>query len=198
MPKDKEEKGDSKKNDDNNDVEFIEEEQNSSSFSRDESDIVRDLKKKLKQCEKERKEYLDGWQRTKADSINKKKEDEKRREEFSKFAKEDLLHELLPVVDSFEMAFVDKKIWEGLPENWRKGVEYIYAQFMDTLKRNGLESVDPKGQPFDPNLHTAVETVESGDEKEDDIVLEVAQKGYMLHGRMIRPARVKVGEYKSK
>ena len=69
---------------------------------------------------------------------------------------------------------------------------------MDTLKRNGLESVDPKGQPFDPNLHTAVETVESGDEKEDDIVLEVAQKGYMLHGRMIRPARVKVGEYKSK
>ena len=195
MQKDKKEEDDSKKNDDD-DVEFIEEEQNSSSFSRDESSIVRDLKKKLKQCEQERKEYLDGWQRMKADSINKKKEDEKRQEEFSKFAKEDLLHELLPVADSFEMAFVDKKTWEGLPENWRKGVEYIYAQLVDTFKRNGLEPIDPKGQSFDPNLHTSVEVVETEDKKQDDIVLEVTQKGYILHGKVIRPARVKVGEYK--
>jgi len=147
---------------------------------------VKKLKEKLKKCLDERKEYLDGWQRMKADSINLRREEEKRREEFAKFAKEDLLHELLPVADSFEMAFRDKKTWGRLPENWRKGVEYIYAQLMDTFKRNGLESIDPSGQPFDPNIHTSVGTVESDDKKQNGIVLEVTQKGYTLHGKVIR------------
>ena len=156
------------------------------------------LKEKLKKCLAERQEYLDGWQRMKADSINLKKEEEKRRAQLADFIKEDVFTQLFPVLDSFDLAYGNKEAWESAPINWRKGVEYIHSQLLSVLKDNGIEPIDPKDIPFDPHVHTSVETIEVSEERSDGIVIEVLQKGYVMKERIIRPARVKVGKYKDK
>src|SRR3989338_3298428 len=151
---------------------------------------VKKLKEKLQKCLEEKKEYLDGWQRMKADSINLKKEEEKRREEIAGFVKEDMIQQLMPVLDSFTLAFGNKEAWERVDENWRKGVEYIHSQLCATLKENGLEEIDPKNMSFDPHVHTSVEIVAVEDKDMDGVVVEVLQKGYVMNERIIRPARV--------
>ena len=107
---------------------------------------MKKLKDELKACQKEKQEYLDGWQRSKADFINARKEDEKNRASVATFAKEGMLHEILPVVDSFDMAFRDKEAWARVDENWRKGVEYIHQQFVSILENNGLAPIDAIGK----------------------------------------------------
>ena len=102
---------------------------------------MKKLKDELKACQKEKQEYLDGWQRAKADFINARKEEDKNRLQLMQFAKEGMLHEILPVVDSFDMAFRDKDAWARVDENWRKGVEYIHQQFVSILENNGLAPI---------------------------------------------------------
>ena len=159
---------------------------------------VAKLKEKLKKCLAERQEYLDGWQRMKADSINLKKEEEKKRAELADFIKEDIFAQIFPVLDSFDLAYSNKEIWESAPLNWRKGVEYIHSRLLSVLKDNELESIDPKDMPFDPRVHISVETVDISEENKDGIVVEVLEKGYVMKEKIIRPARVKVGKYKNK
>jgi molecular chaperone GrpE len=159
-------------------------------------ETVKKLREKLKLATKEKQEYLDGWQRTKADYVNAKKEDEARRKDLVKYAKEDLIGEILPVLESFDMAFVNKEQWEKVDKNWRTGVEYIYSQFRNVLESNGLKEVNPIGLPFDPNRDEAIEHVAVTEESQDHTVIEVVQKGYELHGKLIKAPRVKVGEFK--
>src|SRR3989338_4076705 len=85
---------------------------------------VKKLREKLKICEQERQEYLSGWQRAKADLINARKRDEEGMRELAKFANEGLIVELIPVLDSFEMAMKNKEAWDKVEKNWRVGVEY--------------------------------------------------------------------------
>jgi molecular chaperone GrpE len=94
---------------------------------------------------------------------------------------------LLPVLDGFKMAI--KSPGEG--ENYRKGVEIIYQQFLTTLHRLGLEPIETKDQFFDPNLHEAVATLESEVHEDQQIVGEL-QPGFMYKQRLLRPARVRV------
>jgi molecular chaperone GrpE len=157
---------------------------------------IQKLKKELKKCQAEKQEYLDGWQRSKADYINLKKRSEDDKERIRGYANEDLIIELLSVLDSFEMAFKDKEAWNNAPENWRMGIEYIHNQFTKVLEDFSVEPIDPIGQEFNPNEHHSAETVETDDEKEDGIILEVTQKGYRMKDKVIRPASVKVGELK--
>ncbi|MBI2108615.1 MAG: nucleotide exchange factor GrpE [Parcubacteria group bacterium] len=157
---------------------------------------VKKLKEKLQKCLEERKEYLDGWQRMKADSINLKKEEEKKRKELAGFVKEDMLEQLLPVLDSFELAFNNKEAWERVDENWRKGVEYIHSQLCTVLKNYGLETIEPKDMMFDPHVHTSIGTVDTKNKNMEGMVIQVIQKGYVIEGRVIRTAQVKVGKYK--
>ncbi len=157
---------------------------------------VKKLKEKLQKCLEEKKEYLDGWQRMKADSINLKKEEEKKRKELAGFVTEDIFQQLLPVLDSFDLAFGNKESWEKVDANWRTGVEYIYSQLYAILKENGLEMIEPNGMPFDPRAHASVEIVDVSNEAADGIVTEVLQKGYRMKDGIIRPAKVKVGKYK--
>lgn len=159
-------------------------------------DTIKKLKEKLKLSQKERQEYLDGWQRSKADFVNARKEEEKTRAEFMKFAKEDVLTQVLPVLDSFEMAFANRQTWEKVDSNWRKGVEYIYSQLLTVLENNGFTQIDPQGESFDPNFHTSLESVSVKSSKDDGKIVEVVQKGYVMNGKVVRPARVRVGEYK--
>ncbi len=159
------------------------------------ADALKKLRSKLKVCNEERGEYLQGWQRSKADFINAKKENEERLRTVSDSTKSALITDMLLVVDSFEMAVGNKEAWESVDENWRKGVEYIYAQLLSILEENGLKPIDPQGKPFDPHVHSAVEDIVSEDKKDDGKVLGVMQKGYMLGDKVLRPAKVTVGRY---
>lgn len=152
---------------------------------------MKKLREKLKTCEKEKKEYLDGWQRMRADFANIKRDEEARRGEMIKFASEGLVDDLLPVLDSFSMAFGNKEAWEKVDANWRKGVEYIYAQMYSVLESRGLTEIGKVGELVDPRTHVAVEEVPTILEKDINTVSEVIQKGYRLHNKVIRPAKVK-------
>lgn len=158
---------------------------------------IKKLKDKLSACEKERSEYLDGWQRAKADFINYRKDQEKSQSEFVKFANSGLIEDLIPVLDSFEMAFSNKAAWEKADKNWRAGVEYIHSQLHSILEKNHLKSISPKvGDDYDHMTHEAIESVPVSDSKQDQKIVEVVSKGYEVNGRVVKPARVKVGEKK--
>ena len=152
---------------------------------------MKKLREKLKACEKEKKEYLDGWQRMRADFANVRKDEETRRGEMIKFAAEGLVDDLIPVLDSFAMAFGNKEAWEKVDANWRKGVEYIYAQMYSVLESRGLSEIGKVGEGVGHRIHVAVEEIPAPSEKEVDTVSEVVQKGYRLHNKVIRPAKVK-------
>ncbi len=161
------------------------------------TDTVKKLKERLEKCLKEKQEYLDGWQRMKADSINLKKEEEKKRAEIGAFIKEDIIQQLLPVLDSFDLAFKNKAVWETVDENWRKGVEYIYSQLMSTLKENGLTEINGGGEPFNSLYHVGVETTTTDKKEDDGKIANVVQKGYRIGETVIRPARATIFEYKN-
>lgn len=154
-------------------------------------EAIKKLREKLKKAEAERDEYLTGWQKAKADYINAKKREEDDKKDFVRFANENLIVELLPVLDSFNMAMSNKEVWEKVDKNWRMGVEYIYNQLKKTLEDNGLKEIDPIGQKFDPLRDEAIE-----DGKESDIITTVVSKGYMLNGKVVKAPKVKVGEKK--
>lgn len=158
---------------------------------KEEKDSRSRLKEKLEQCERERKEYLDGWKRARADFINYKKEEKKRMEDFLKFAATDLIVDMLSVVDSFERAEAGLSEQEKRKEEV-KGLLKIGEQINDFLEKEGVEEVKVEGQRFDPGVAEAVEEVES--EKEPGTVVEVVRKGYRLHNRLIRAAKVKVSK----
>lgn len=160
-------------------------------------DIVKDLREKLRKALDEKQEYLLGWQRAKADFVNARKREDESRKELLKYANEGLISELIPALDSFTMAFANKENWEKVDKNWRQGVEYIYSQLKGTLEANGLKEFDPKGDTFDPERHHAIGTVAVEEKNLDHKVVEVVQKGYELSGKLIRPANVKIGEYKN-
>jgi molecular chaperone GrpE len=155
---------------------------------------IKRLREKLKVCQKERQEFLEASQRLKADYVNARREEEKNREATLRFAKADLLEELLELADSFELAFQNREAWEKVDENWRRGVEYIYAKLEDIFRRNDLVVIDPLGQPFNPEEHHSRGHLPAETAADEGRVLAVTQKGYKMNGRIIRPASVKVGQ----
>ena len=121
-------------------------------------------------------EYLNNWKRERADFTNYKKEEARRLEEFVKYANEDLVLEIMELVDDLEI--VTKEV-PGV------GLEHVVKRFSELFKKYGVERISVDG-PFNPALHEAVET-----EKEGAKMVEV-RAGYTLHGKVIRPARVKI------
>ena len=178
------------------DIEILSE--NESDFAgADPAEKVKDLKDKLKACLNERGEYLDGWQRSRAEFANYKTDEGKRREDGMALAREKFAMDILPVLDSFDMAFGNREAWEKVDKNWRVGVEYIYNQLLAAFEKNGITAIGKTGDDFDPNLHQSVETVPTDEEKKDHTVDKIIQKGYKMSDRIIRPARVTVFQYKS-
>ncbi len=165
-----------------------------------EEDLKKTLKKlraDLKVIKKEKEEYLTGWQKERADFANYKKGEEDRKANFSEAIRERILSRFLSVVDSFNMAFSNKEAWEKVDENWRKGVEYIYAQMNTVFEEYGVKPVGEVGEAFDPNIHQSIDVVETDKKEDNHKVAEVIQKGYKLGDRVMRPARVNVYEYKN-
>jgi len=163
------------------DVKYVPEE-DSGSFEKK----LKKIKDKLKFCEKERAEYLAGWQRAKADLINYKKEQEQKNSAFFKFANENLIIEILLVLDSFEQALKHTQRAKGKDE----GILQLYNQLKNILKNQGLEEIETIGKKFNPELH---EAIEEGKGKKGIIIKEL-QKGYSLNKKTIRPSKVKVGK----
>ena len=127
--------------------------------------------------------------RRQADFENYRKRIERERAEDSRRAIARVIEGLIPVLDGFEHALAAHK--EAAYEEYRKGFELIYRQLLKNLKRLGLERHDPAGEKFNPHLHQAMDRVESAD-YEDGTIIAVYQPGYVFHGRVLRPAMVRV------
>lgn len=127
--------------------------------------------------------------RRQADFDNYRKRIEKERTEDSRRATARVIEGLIPVLDGFEHALAAHR--EAEYENYRKGFELIYKQLLDNVTRLGAERVEPLGKMFDPHLHQAMDRAETTDH-EDGTILQVFQPGYLFHGRVLRPALVRV------
>ena len=135
----------------------------------------------------EKAEVEDRLLRARAEFDNARRRFERERSDYIQYAAMDLVREVLPVLDDFERAL---KV-ETADRDYAKGVELIYQRLFETLKKLGLEPLQSAGKPFDPNLHQAVDRVETA-EVEDQTVLDEYQKGYNFRGKLLRPAMVKV------
>jgi molecular chaperone GrpE len=186
-----------KKNIDHDDVLDIEQDVVFEEEGETPSDSLKKLREKLKVCQSERAEYLAGWQRAKADFVNARKEEEKNRLEFKKFANKELILEMLTVVDSFDMAFANKEAWEKVDKNWRMGVEYIYNNLLGIMEQHGVQKLVPTGEMFDPKIHTSVESIPVESKNDDHKIIAVASNGYTLDGVVVRSPKVKVGVFDS-
>ncbi len=151
-----------------------------------------DLESQLKEKDKKIEELTDQLLRLQADFMNYKNRVEKDRENMYTYAIEDLINQLLPILDNFERA-LDSVEENNKEDSFYQGIKMIYEQFLRVLEDNGICEIECKGKVFDPNLHHAV-FVEEVEDKEEGIVLDVLQKGYMLDGKVIRPSMVKVSK----
>ena len=164
-------------------VEEIKEEK--SSFKKNKKD------KKLEECQKERQEYLDGWQRARAEMVNLKKQHEEEKKLFTSIGKEKMLLDILPILDNFEAAFSSDS-WEKVDQNWRIGIEYIHKQFLEVLKNNGIEEFGSENDEVDFEKYEVVEEVYSDLEKGK--IVKIVQKGYKIGDKIIRPAKIKIAK----
>lgn len=159
-------------------------------------DVVKKLREDLKKARADKEEYLTGWQRAKADYVNLQKEADGRFARGKELGIEELTDSLLPALDAFDMAMSNKAAWEVVDKNWRQGIEYIQSKFLQALADNKVSVIAEIGAKFDPMLHEAIESIVTDDESKDHTIASITQSGYKMGERVIRPARVKIFEYK--
>ncbi len=148
-----------------------------------------DLAEQFLKCEKDRDDYLAGWQRAKADLINYKKDELRRMEEFARYATEDLIEELIGVLDNFDLGIAAMERMGSV----EKGVYMIRSQMEDILKKRGLVRISVKiGDQFDPSYAEAIAEEES--DKPQGTILQEIEPGYKLHDKIVRSARVKISK----
>jgi molecular chaperone GrpE len=135
----------------------------------------------------EKADLQDKLIRARAEFDNARKRAERERSDYFQFAAMDLVRDILPVLDDFERAL---KV-ETADRDYARGVELIYQRLYESLKKLGLEPVETEGRKFDPNLHQAVERVQT-DDAEDQAILGEFQSGYNFRGKLLRPAMVRV------
>ena len=148
-----------------------------------------ELEAMLKKCEEEKDEYLNGWKRAKADFLNYKKEEAERFGQFAKMSNEALISEMLMILDSFNLGLTVLK--DDLPA--QKGMSLIKIQLEEVLKKYGLGKIKVSpGDGFNPGLHEGLGEIEP--KEKPGTVAGVVEKGYMLSGKVIRPARVNLSK----
>lgn len=154
-----------------------------------EAGLPEDLAGAYKKLLSEKQDLYDRLLRKQAELENFRKRTEREKEEFLKHATADLVRALLPALDSFERALNHRH--SGVPSQFYHGMELIHHEILEVLGRAGLSPVETKGKLFDPHFHQAVETVESSEHRDQEVVEEL-QRGYKLKQRLLRPAIVKV------
>jgi molecular chaperone GrpE len=152
-------------------------------------EVEQDFEKLLADAHEERDEYLDLARRTKADFENFRKRAAVQAQEALTRGKAQVAREVVDAVDNLERALEAADAGNG--EGLAAGVEMVLGGLRETLSRNGIEAVDPKGEKFDPNQHEALSTMPV-EGTESGVVVVVMQKGYRMDEQLIRPARVVV------
>lgn len=155
-------------------------------------DCNEDLKdEKLKHTINELEEYKSKFVRLNAEFQNYKRRVEKEKSDIYSFGSEKIIGDILPILDNLERALESSKEEKTEGSSLRDGIQMIYKQFLDTLKKHGVEAIECVGEEFDPNFHHAV-MQEENEESEENTVIEEFQKGYTLNSKVIRPSMVKV------
>ncbi|MBI4128815.1 MAG: nucleotide exchange factor GrpE [Parcubacteria group bacterium] len=149
---------------------------------------LKKLREELEKVKKEKQEYLDGWQRAKADAINSKRESETRAARSAEILREELVHDIIPALDSFDMA-AGSEAWATVSDGWKSGMERVRDQLLDALKRHGVDRYTKVGDIFNPHLHDVVQEVEDVAGASHEIV-KILRYGYKAGERVLRPAQV--------
>jgi molecular chaperone GrpE len=147
-----------------------------------------DGKKELEECEKQKEDYLAGWKRERADFLNFKRDESERIQRIVQSSESDILKTFLPIIDN--MHLLEKHIPKDADDSWLKGFKNIQEQIAKFLEKSEIKEIDCINKEFDPNLHEAVEVIAG--EQENPTVVEEVQKGYIMKGKVLRPAKVKV------
>ncbi len=145
---------------------------------------LKKLREKLKKAVEEKQEYLDGWQRARADFANYKREEATLYADREDRIKAEFVETLLPALDSFELSLKHN------PDN--KDVSMIYKQLLASLKNSNVEQFGTVGEKFDPYKYEALREVTTGEKEKDHTVESVERSGYSIGERIIRPAQVSV------
>ena len=157
----------------------------------DEAEVVFTAEE-VEQLKAEYEAEHDRMLRTVAEYENSRKRAEREKEEFRKYALEEVVRDLIPVIDSIERAIESTNESEDF-KSLSEGVQLIHKQFLDSLERRGVKPIVAVGAPFDPTQHEAIMYIESDDVAENDVI-EDFQRGYMLNDRVIRPSMVSVSK----
>jgi molecular chaperone GrpE len=152
------------------------------------------LEAEVENLKSEKATYLDRLARLQAEFDNYRKRAVKEQQDFRDYALADALKQVLPILDSLDRAL---KTENASTDDFRNGVDLIDRQFHDVLSRLGVEPIQAAGQPFDPNLHQAIQMVDT-DEVADNHVVDELQRGYKIKDRLLRPAMVRVAQNSKK
>jgi len=142
--------------------------------------------------ENKEQEYLESWKRERAALLNYKKEELERMKKVVKFANEELILNVLDILDNIYIA--EKELPKELENNqWAEGILKIKNQILDFLKKQGVEEIEALGKKFDPCFHEASASIKASADKPETIIEEI-KKGYLLHGKVIRPSKIKIAK----
>jgi len=144
---------------------------------------IEKLQKDLEDSKVKVEEYLNGWKRERADFLNYKKDEMERIGQLVKYANEEIILKILPILDNLILATQHIK---------DDGLSQIIKQIEDFLKREGVEAIETVGKDFDPNLMEAVGEVPASAQESSGVAKEEVQRGYIMYGKLIRPAKVKI------
>ncbi len=146
----------------------------------------------LEECQKKCDEYLNNWKRERADFLNYKRDEVERIGLLAQYTKEETIIKMLPILDS--IYFAEKEIPEDLINHvWVEGFLRTQKEVTKFLQKEGIEKIEVIDKPFDPNTMEAVEEVENK-EIQPNIVIEEVQRGYMINGKVLRPAKVRIAK----
>ena len=155
---------------------------------------LKKLREELDHVKKERQEYLDGWQRAKADAANMRKDLARDSERDAQRRLESLVDDILPALDSFDMA-ASSESWAQVDDGWRSGMENVQNQLLEGLRRNGILRYAKVGDVYDPHLHDVIE-------ERDDVagdpghIVRILRYGYKAGERVLRPAQVIIKKHR--
>lgn len=156
------------------------------------AETVEDFQAEIEALRAQADEYLDGWQRSRAEFANYKKRTEREKEEMHAQVTGKILTHYLDIIDDLERALRDQPMESG-SNAWAEGINLIYIKLKAILESEGIEPIAADGITFDPNFHEAI-SYEENDDHQDGQVIEVVQRGYKLGDRVLRPAMVRVAK----
>jgi molecular chaperone GrpE len=153
---------------------------------------IETLREEIDMLQKQSSEYLDGWQRERAEFANYKKRKDKESQQLRDSITGNITRKYLEIVDDLERALQNRP-QDGEGASWAQGIELVYRKFITVLEAEGVVPMQAEGVQFDPNLHEAI-SQEPSEEHESGQVIEVLRSGYMIGERVLRPASVRIAQ----